>query len=47
MREFVLYPLQRLDPSLQIPGRGMLHELLQQCPRNGIEYLGMIEEQQA
>jgi 2-amino-4-hydroxy-6-hydroxymethyldihydropteridine diphosphokinase len=44
LREFVLYPLQRLDPSLQIPGRGMLGALLKQCPRNGIEYLGVIEE---
>lgn len=45
LREFVLYPLQQLDPSLQIPGRGKLDALLRQCPRNGIEYLGMIEEQ--
>lgn len=43
-REFVLYPLQRLEPSLRIPGRGKLDALLQLCPRNGIEYLGMIEE---
>lgn len=46
LREFVLYPLQRLDPSLHIPGRGMLLELLRQCAPNGIEYLGMIEETQ-
>ena len=46
LREFVLYPLQQLDPSLQIPGRGKLDALLRQCPRNGIEYLGMIEEKQ-
>jgi 2-amino-4-hydroxy-6-hydroxymethyldihydropteridine diphosphokinase len=46
LREFVLYPLQRLDPTLQIPGRGMLQELLRQCAPNGIEYLGMIEETQ-
>ncbi len=44
LREFVLYPLQQLDPSLQIPGRGKLNALLRKCPRNGIEYLGMIEE---
>ena len=47
LREFVLYPLQRLDDSLRIPGHGKLRELLQQCPRNGIEYLGMIEEKLA
>lgn len=47
LREFVLYPLQRLEPSLWIPGRGKLSELLLQCPRNGIEYLGMIGEQQS
>jgi len=43
-REFVLYPLHRLAPALRIPGRGKLGALLQRCPRNGIEYLGMIEE---
>jgi 2-amino-4-hydroxy-6-hydroxymethyldihydropteridine diphosphokinase len=44
LREFVLFPLHRLAPSLQIPGHGKLDALLRQCPRNGIEYLGMIEE---
>jgi 2-amino-4-hydroxy-6-hydroxymethyldihydropteridine diphosphokinase len=46
-REFVLYPLQNIDPSLRIPGHGKLAALLQRCPRNGIEYLGMIEEKRA
>ena len=43
LREFVLYPLHRIDRTLEIPGRGMLDELIKNCPQNGLEYLGYIE----
>jgi len=42
-REFVLYPLRKIDGSLEIPGRGMLNELIEHCPQNGLQYLGSIE----
>lgn len=42
-REFVLYPLRNIDDSLEIPGRGMLNDLIEHCPLNGLQYLGTIE----
>jgi len=42
-REFVLYPLRNIDDSLEIPGRGMLNDLIEHCPKNGLQYLGTIE----
>jgi len=42
-REFVLYPLHNIDDSLEIPGRGMLNDLIENCPQNGLQYLGTIE----
>ncbi len=42
-REFVLYPLRNIDDSLEIPGRGMLNKLIENCPQNGLQYLGTIE----
>lgn len=36
-RAFVLYPLAEIAPHLRIPGRGSLHDLLQACPRAGLE----------
>ena len=42
-REFVLYPLRNIDDSLEIPGRGMLNDLIENCPQNGLQYLGTIE----
>ena len=42
-REFVLVPLSNIDDALVIPGRGMLSELIQRCPRHGLQYLGTIE----
>lgn len=42
-REFVLYPLRNIDDSLEIPGRGMLSDLIEHCPLNGLQYLGTIE----
>ena len=42
-REFVLYPLRNIDSSLEIPGRGMLSDLIKNCPENGLRYLGTIE----
>ena len=41
-REFVLYPLQRLNPAMLIPGRGKLSTLIEQCPPNGLHYVGEI-----
>ena len=46
-REFVLYPLSNIDDSLVIPGHGMLRELIQRCPQNGLQYLGTIEGYEA
>lgn len=46
-REFVLYPLSYIDDSLVIPGHGMLRELIQRCPQNGLQYLGKIEGYEA
>lgn len=43
LRDFVLYPLRNINSALEIPGRGMLDELIKQCPDNGLQYLGMIE----
>jgi 2-amino-4-hydroxy-6-hydroxymethyldihydropteridine diphosphokinase len=43
LREFVLYPLHSIDRTLEIPGRGMLEELVKNCPKNGLQYLGNIE----
>jgi 2-amino-4-hydroxy-6-hydroxymethyldihydropteridine diphosphokinase len=42
-REFVLYPLQNIDSTLTIPGRGKLEELVENCPDNGLKYLGVLE----
>lgn len=42
-REFVLYPLRNIDASLEIPGHGMLSDLITRCPENGLQYLGTIE----
>jgi len=43
-REFVLYPLEKINPDLQIPGKGDLAELISACPAAGIEYLGLIND---
>jgi 2-amino-4-hydroxy-6-hydroxymethyldihydropteridine diphosphokinase len=40
VREFVLYPLQRLNPELVIPAHGKLSLLLAQCPENGLQFVG-------
>lgn len=39
-REFVLYPLEKINPELVIPGLGALTDLIAACPANGIEYMG-------
>lgn len=39
-RSFVLYPLQRIDPELIVPGVGPLASLIQQCPAQGLEFAG-------
>ena len=38
-RAFVLYPLAELAPELSIPGYGVLSDLLQSCPAEGLEPL--------
>ncbi len=44
-RPFVLYPLAEIaPPELVIPGRGMLREWLQRCPREGIERLEISDD---
>ena len=42
-RAFVLHPLGSIDDSLDIPGHGMLRDLIKRCPENGLQYLGAIE----
>lgn len=41
-REFVLYPLKKIDPELAIPGKGKIMDLITACPVVGIEYIGSI-----
>ena len=38
-RAFVLYPLHDIAPGLQLPGGGILSELLLKCPPQGLERL--------
>ena len=38
-RNFVLYPLAEIDSRLDIPGKGNLHALLQQCSDAGLTRL--------
>ena len=38
-RSFVLWPLQELDPQLQVPGHGAVSDLAQKCPQYGIRRL--------
>ncbi|NOQ16165.1 MAG: 2-amino-4-hydroxy-6-hydroxymethyldihydropteridine diphosphokinase [Methyloprofundus sp.] len=35
-RAFVLYPLQEIAPSLNIPGKGKIVDLIKQCPLDGL-----------
>lgn len=42
-RDFVLVPLQRLAPGLEIPGHGKLADMIERCPSNGLQYLGSID----
>lgn len=42
-REFVLYPLHKINPELSIPEHGMLRDIILTCPENGIKYVGEIE----
>jgi len=39
-REFVLYPLEKINPDLAVPGLGTLKSLMAACSANGIEYIG-------
>lgn len=39
-REFVLYPLSKLNPELVIPVHGKLSSLLEQCPQNDLQFVG-------
>ncbi|MDH5611572.1 MAG: 2-amino-4-hydroxy-6-hydroxymethyldihydropteridine diphosphokinase [Gammaproteobacteria bacterium] len=46
-REFVLYPLQHLceklqQADLQIPGHGMLSEMIKSCSKNDLIYVGEV-----
>lgn len=43
-REFVLYPLQRINDQLNVPGKGNIMDLIEACPVSGIEYLGAIND---
>ncbi len=38
-RAFVLYPLAEIAPGIEIPGRGSLSFLLNQCPKDGLRRL--------
>lgn len=41
-RAFVVYPLAELDSSLEIPGLGNVAQLLEACPRDGLQQVGNI-----
>lgn len=45
LREFVLYPMYELDPTLQIPGLGAIEPLVRRCPMRGMKRLEAGEEQ--
>ena len=38
-RAFVLYPLQEIAPTIQIPGKGSIIDLMRLCPLAGLERL--------
>ena len=38
-RAFVLYPLREIAPTLQIPGKGAIADLVSRCPLAGLERL--------
>ena len=38
-RAFVLYPLQEIAPTIQIPGKGSIADLVSLCPLAGLEKL--------
>ncbi|MDO9423821.1 MAG: 2-amino-4-hydroxy-6-hydroxymethyldihydropteridine diphosphokinase [Methylobacter sp.] len=38
-RAFVLYPLYEIAPQLQVPGKGAIADLLEQCPMSGLKRL--------
>lgn len=38
-RAFVVYPLQEIAPKLQVPNKGMLVDIVQHCPLDGLEKL--------
>ncbi|MDH5516590.1 MAG: 2-amino-4-hydroxy-6-hydroxymethyldihydropteridine diphosphokinase [Gammaproteobacteria bacterium] len=43
-REFVLYPLEKIQPDLVVPGKGQLKDLIKACPRTDIAFLGTIND---
>jgi len=43
-REFVLYPLEKIQPELVVPGKGKLTDLIKACPQSGIAFLGTIND---
>ncbi|MEN8260124.1 MAG: 2-amino-4-hydroxy-6-hydroxymethyldihydropteridine diphosphokinase [Pseudomonadota bacterium] len=38
-RAFVLYPLLEIAPEINIPGMGMLNDVIRNCPREGLRRL--------
>lgn len=38
-RAFVLYPLYEIAPDLVVPGKGLLADLVANCPKNGLQRL--------
>ena len=38
-RAFVIYPLQEIAPTIQIPGKGSIADLVSLCPLAGLEKL--------
>jgi 2-amino-4-hydroxy-6-hydroxymethyldihydropteridine diphosphokinase len=44
-RAFVLYPLHEIAPHLQVPGKGNLRDLLEQCPLAGLKCMDDASEQ--
>ena len=41
-RDFVLYPLQKIDNEITIPGQGNLNQLIENISNHNLQYLGAI-----
>jgi len=42
-REFVLYPLFEIEPTLILPNKKALSDLIENCPKNGLQIFNEIQ----